>query len=866
MMVNEKIVLKVKVEIEKNNETLFIYDVDGVQVIFLNTNHYINSKNTEYAFCGTIYNKHIDNKGLPHLTEHCIFGGSKNFDMPEPFEHLVQNEKYNYINAITFRDRTACLFSSYDGESFNNIMEVYLDAIFNPLLNESTFKQECFREDTLVDGTKTKNGIAYNEMLDMYSNLDYQKENEMVSLFNRTYFKYNAHGKPGDIEQTSYTDVVNYYKSTYTKDNIQLAFYGNFCDGKITQEQILNKILEISKETPKETPKETSKKTSKETLYNTKSNLHKNTQKSNLEILNTEFLVPNNDKYEINVECSNNELNIVIAFESLDVLEENLTAILLETIFTKQNISKKLYVNSEILDVNFKIDNSSKAALIKVAIKTRHELDKIQSEDVLKFIYLSMANFNNEIFKNIKENIINTLINIKIKDYGYKTQGIYNLLEISKLNSSFIEFNLLNYKNKVENLPITETLERIIISFKTELLEKLNKKIHNLQKNDSFVLNLKKNQEKFDKLFKNSTKYDIIDIIIIIKFNNLIKKCVKSFNINGLHNFKSSKKFIILNQNIVCLSSENNEIYVNLSVYSENSQTSLENIIDILQNSNLVDLISFENDEILSSNSSNENIFEIMEYELKLLNNKLKTGNKTNEIASCEQKSNKVSWEMYVYNNGDFSKNAFGESLFQDESFGNNNRFKLKTEQNLETQENVVCKEENIMCKEENIYKEISSEKSKLYKNILLLDISNTKVNDYFYIELLLEALINERLLKKIRLENGAYEVNYKLFKLENKVVIYSNIDKYSEQTLEIFKQEVNNLNQLSSSAIKKYSNKLTNNFYRNEQNKSIKIQKDFVNYITGYRVDNENIVESKIAEAIEILQNAKIVLEKSYN
>ncbi len=805
MFNNEKIILKSKTYVHKFDSILYSYDVDGIKVVFLD------NKIQEYAFCATVYNNHMDNRGLPHLTEHCIFGGSKNYDIEEPFEYLVQNEKYNYLNAITFRDRTACLFSTYSKKSFFNIFDVYMDSIFNPLLRGSTFTQECFRLETGEKGELIKNGIAYNEMLDMYNDESYLKENKLFSNFDGNYFKFNAHGNPKDIEQVTNDDVVKYYNNNFTKDNILLTFYGN-----LEHEQILNYVYEISKNT----------------------SITSGCKQNNLELFTNGICMENDEK----------TLDIGIAYKNDNYLSENLKVVILNTVFSKTNVAKWLKLDEESLTIEFTADSTSEYTLIKISLKTVKTLMRIKKQEVEEFLSKGLDDLD---FDLLCDNILKKIISTKTKDYGYKTVGIFDLLEISKRQNIDLEY----YASKnINNYNILEFITNTISDLKTDFSLFSEKIVQSVPKQDYLHCVIKKNKEKFDKLFEKCTKYDIIDIIIIIKFNNFRQNCVKSFNLNELHDYCSVNNFDITNQYLYWLNDKNNTLYVNLRILSLDYHDFVNGLSELFKSNNLRNvLLSKDNSTIKlmdKSYDNSNNINYLIEKELELYN-------ENNETAQTDSNICKLEWEIFSYKDLNFNLECEGKSTLNLTDFGS-----ASGNKELE------------LCNSEQIKEELDVEKliinpykpSGVYKNILILDYGAKEEINNFYIELVLEAFINEKLYKIVRLQNGAYEVNYKLLKLENKVVLYSNIDKYSKKTLEIFKKEFNNLNKLSFSEIKKYSNKIINNFHRNEQNKNMKVYKDFVNYITNSDFKNRQINEVEVAEAIKILQSAKVVLEKSYS
>ncbi len=834
MIRNEKIVLKSQTYINKFDSNVFVYDVDGVQVVFMD-----NSSN-EYAFCAAIYNNHVDNKGLPHLTEHCIFGGSEKYRIQEPFEYLVQNEKYTYLNAITFRDRTTYLFSTYEQGSFEKIFDVYMDAIFNPLLTESTFKQECFRTEFAQSDEIIKNGIVYNEMLDMYNDSGYVIENDLVAGFSKNYYNYNAHGRPESIEKATNNDVKQYYYDNYTKNNMIFTFYG--CNN---HEQYLDYIYEISK--------------------------NKTVECKPLIGYESDLMV------DLNLKYVNDTLEILLIYVSRSDIEEQVRALVFKTIFSNENINSWLGGDTQARSIQFSCDNTGECTLLKISIESKDKVENLNKKDISNFILEYLENIDVDF---LVENIKERLIALKIKDYGYKTEGIFNLLEITKRklkHDNFLKF----YENDIlKGDNVLEIIQNTAYDVRTSFMKISEKNIQKCQNNNNLKHKLKIKQEKFDKVFEKSTKCDIIDMIIIIKFNNLRVNCVKSFNLSGLHDYLSVDNFDIN----TWFNDKNNMFYLNLSVYYENHQTLFKKVEELLTDNKFCELLNFENDLSIMLNRANddnsikindliENELELYDVKNKILENdtiqnfELKISKEDNfknilkesfkETQVNNLKNEKIVWELYWYNNGMFFNINNGEGDLI--SNNNNQIFRNK----------VLSLQQLSSSGSNKIVIDDFSSNSIVYKNILMLDIGLESKNnrlDYFYIELILEALVNERLYKIVRLKNGAYEVNYKLFKLDNKVVLYSNIDKYSNRTLEIFKKELNNLNELSLNEIKKYLNKITNNFYRNEQNRNMKIYKDFVNYVTNSDFKKERVTNDGIAEAIKVIQNAKIILEKSYS
>lgn len=116
-----------------------------------------------------------DDTGVPHILEHSSLCGSRKYHLKEPFVDLVKGSLNTFLNAMTYPDKTMYPVASRNDKDFRNLMDVYLDAVFYPLIyeNKYTLRQEGWhynlegREDEL-----TYNGVVYNEMKGVYSSAD----------------------------------------------------------------------------------------------------------------------------------------------------------------------------------------------------------------------------------------------------------------------------------------------------------------------------------------------------------------------------------------------------------------------------------------------------------------------------------------------------------------------------------------------------------------------------------------------------------------------------------------------------------------------------------------------------------------------
>ena len=79
--------------------------------------------------------------GVFHILEHSVLCGSQKFPVKEPFVNLLKSSMQTFLNAMTFPDKTVYPVASTNEQDLMNLMNVYLDAVFNPLIYE---KREIF--------------------------------------------------------------------------------------------------------------------------------------------------------------------------------------------------------------------------------------------------------------------------------------------------------------------------------------------------------------------------------------------------------------------------------------------------------------------------------------------------------------------------------------------------------------------------------------------------------------------------------------------------------------------------------------------------------------------------------------------------
>ncbi|MCX6122640.1 MAG: insulinase family protein [Ignavibacteriales bacterium] len=169
--------------------------------------------------------------GTPHIMEHSLLNGSKNFPVKSPFDQLMKGSLITFLNAFTGNDLTCFPFASINDKDYFNVMHVYLDAVFNPLVvsDPRILKQEGWHyEMDSVKAPLVYKGVVYNEMKGSYSNptreLNYQI---YKNLFPNNGYRFTAGGYPQAIPQLTYDKFVKFYKKYYHPVNSYIMLYGN---------------------------------------------------------------------------------------------------------------------------------------------------------------------------------------------------------------------------------------------------------------------------------------------------------------------------------------------------------------------------------------------------------------------------------------------------------------------------------------------------------------------------------------------------------------------------------------------------------------------------------------------------------------
>ena len=183
------------------------------------------------VFCIGFRTPPSDSTGVPHIMEHSVLCGSAKFPVKDPFVELVKGSLNTFLNAMTYPDKTVYPVASCNDKDFQNLMDVYMDAVLHPNIykEEKIFRQEGWHyEMESADSPITVNGVVYNEMKGAFSSpegvLDRYTQN---TLYPDTCYTHESGGAPEVIPELTYENFLNFHRKFYHPSNSFIYLYGN---------------------------------------------------------------------------------------------------------------------------------------------------------------------------------------------------------------------------------------------------------------------------------------------------------------------------------------------------------------------------------------------------------------------------------------------------------------------------------------------------------------------------------------------------------------------------------------------------------------------------------------------------------------
>ena len=195
------------------------------------------------VFCASFRTPPSDSTGIAHILEHSVLCGSRKYPVKAPFLEMLKSSLHTFLNAMTYGDKTVYPVGSANLQDFYNLVDVYLDAVFHPLLTPDVLKQEGWRyELDKPEGPLIYKGVVFNEMKGAYSS----PENRVRRLSQRTLYPDTTYGidsggDPAEIPSLTFEAFKNFHERLYHPSNAKLFFYGN--DDPQKRLEILDAVL-----------------------------------------------------------------------------------------------------------------------------------------------------------------------------------------------------------------------------------------------------------------------------------------------------------------------------------------------------------------------------------------------------------------------------------------------------------------------------------------------------------------------------------------------------------------------------------------------------------------------------------------------
>jgi Zn-dependent M16 (insulinase) family peptidase len=244
-------------------ELVRVQEIPSLKITFEEYRHtvtgaqhiHLAADNAENVFLVALRTVPMDSTGVAHILEHTALCGSEKFPVRDPFFMMIRRSLNTFMNAFTSSDWTAYPFASQNKKDFNNLLEVYLDAVFFARLDSLDFAQEGHRLEfaTANDSSSdlTYKGVVFNEMKGAMSSINSTLWQTMSkNLYPTSTYHYNSGGEPADIPNLTYDEFKQFYKTHYHPSNAIFITFGDIPASEHQQrfqEQALHRFEKLDK-------------------------------------------------------------------------------------------------------------------------------------------------------------------------------------------------------------------------------------------------------------------------------------------------------------------------------------------------------------------------------------------------------------------------------------------------------------------------------------------------------------------------------------------------------------------------------------------------------------------------------------------
>lgn len=202
------------------------HGASGAQIL------HIGNDDEENLFNLSFSTRPSSSNGVAHILEHTVLCGSKKYPIPDPFFEMTRRSLNTFMNALTGPDFTCYPASSQVKKDFYNLLDVYVDSVFHPLMQRESFLQEGHRLEFAEKANPASpllfQGIVYNEMKGALASGEARlHEYLMEAIFPDLTYGFNSGGDPKEIINLTYEQMVEFHQEFYHPSRCLYYFYGN---------------------------------------------------------------------------------------------------------------------------------------------------------------------------------------------------------------------------------------------------------------------------------------------------------------------------------------------------------------------------------------------------------------------------------------------------------------------------------------------------------------------------------------------------------------------------------------------------------------------------------------------------------------
>ena len=333
-------------------------------------------------------NEDDTNNGISHFLEHLMFKGTHKHKAGY-FDKTLE-AKGAIVNAATWKDYTFYYVTLPKGPQncdLNLAIELHADMMLDPVLPEDEIGAPFDLSDPKVTDKRERHVVI--EEIRMRKDQNWTKVYNACNfnMYKKHPYKRDVIGTPEIISRVTRDEIMNYYKTFYTPENMTTIIVGDF-----DKEKILEKV---EKEFDFKGRENTPKRINELDTPTDHTIVVENTGKSNTSYLMLGFLGPKANQLKENIELD--IISIILGESTSSRLYQNLIEKQKEPIFNMVSAEHYQFKdgNNFFVQANFKPEKRDKAIeLVKKEIEnlltnkiTEEELEKAKKKIKSRFAF-----------------------------------------------------------------------------------------------------------------------------------------------------------------------------------------------------------------------------------------------------------------------------------------------------------------------------------------------------------------------------------------------------------------------------------------------------------------------------------------------